>query len=232
MRLDKYIAHYTDLTRSQARTAIRRGRVKVDGIKCKEVAATLPPHNLVQLDDETVRSFGPRYFQLNKPAGFVCSTDDPVHPIALSLLKNEITLEGLHYAGRLDCDVTGLVLISDDGSWTHALSSPRKRCGKIYQVQTSADIPEFAVERFQQGMMLRGETRETLPAKLQIHSARAATVTLFEGRYHQVKRMFASIAAPVANLHRVSIGEILLDSGLKPGEYRALTEAEIASVTG
>src|SRR5690606_9855264 len=162
-----------------------------------------------------------------KPAGYVCATTDSDHPTVLDLIADRDS-EGLSIAGRLDIDTTGLVLLSDDGQWLHRVTSPRHRHPKVYEGQLQEPLNQETIDSFAAGIMLHGESRATLPAQIQSTGDRLAEVTIQEGRYHQVKRMFAACGNHVVALHRRQIGGIELDPDLQPGDYRELSEAEVA----
>ena len=171
---------------------------------------------------------GPRYFMLNKPQGYVCSTDDPDHPTILYFLDEPVAHK-LHAAGRLDIDTTGLVLMTDDGQWSHRITSPRHHCEKPIWWRWKA--------RWRKGPRSCSPKASSCITKRSHQTGVAGSyhptevrLTISEGRYHQVKRMFAAVGNHVVGLHRERIGDILLDESLAPGEYRPLTEAEIASV--
>ncbi len=225
MRLDRFVSQSSSLSRSQARGAIIRGRVAVDGIVSKEVSRKVAEADHVTLDDAPLQPNGPAYLMLHKPLGVVCATRDGEHPTVIDLLPDTLP-KGVHPAGRLDLDTTGLVLLSDDGQWTHRVTSPRRSCEKIYHVELAEPVAENAVQRFDAGIMLKGESSVTKPALLQIETPTSVRVTLTEGRYHQVKRMFAAIGNRVVALHRSQIGAVALDPDLQPGEYRQLTAQE------
>ena len=229
MRLDKYIAQTTDLSRALVKIALRNKRVMVNGELTKSASLVIGPDDIVQLDGNTLSSAGPRYFMLNKPAGYVCATSDNVHPTVLELL-DEPNRQVLHIAGRLDIDTTGLVLITDDGPWNHRVTSPRSECEKTYYATLLTDLVEDAEERLQAGLQLHHEKHLTKPAKLERVYSNEVRLTICEGKYHQVKRMFAALDNRVLELHRERIGDIVLDDALAVGEYRALTEAEINSI--
>lgn len=229
MRLDKYIASVTDLSRSEVKKALKVGLVTVDGGKVCDAGAKISSTMVVTLEGETLRPAGYRYFMLNKPEGYVCATKDRLNMTVLELL-DEDNIEQLHAAGRLDIDTTGLVLLTDDGQWSHRLTAPSSDCKKTYYVETVDPIDAAVVELFSQGVQLKNEKRPTLPAQLQLIHEQAARLTLSEGKYHQVKRMFAFTGNCVEHLHREQIGDIVLDDDLEPGEYRALTASEVASV--
>lgn len=229
MRLDRFICHATSLSRSQAQRAIRGGAVAVDGGVQRDPSFHLVANSQVTLDGKPIAIRGPRYFMLNKPAGYICATEDGAHPTVLDLLHEDAPA-GLHPAGRLDIDTTGLVLISDDGEWSHRVTSPRRECAKRYRVTLAEELGADVAERFAEGVLLKGEAKKTRPALLEIISPREVVLTIHEGKYHQVKRMFAAVGNHVTALHRLSIGAIDLDESLKAGEYRPLKEAEITSI--
>jgi 16S rRNA pseudouridine516 synthase len=227
IRLDRYLSKATAFSRSQAQRAIRAGRVTVDGAQVKQASAVVPLVAVVCLDEAAVAPPQPRYLMLHKPPGVVCATEDPSHRTAIDLLDLP-NPAGLHFAGRLDIDATGLVLISDDGQWSHRITAPAHHCEKRYRVGLEQSLDETQALRLQEGVLLRGEKRPTRPARLEIVGPRACLITISEGRYHQVKRMFAAIGNRVVSLHRESIGELSLDPALQAGEFRHLTAAEIA----
>lgn len=225
MRLDKFICDCTGLTRTQAGKSIRQGLVSINGELVKQAARQVSATDQVALDGEPLQLIGPRYIMLHKPAGYVCANDDPKHPIVFTLL-DEPLVERLHTVGRLDLDTTGLLLLTDDGQWSHRLTSPKHHVAKTYRVWTADPIPTEAIAQFATGVMLHGEKEPTKPAQLELVSANEALLTIHEGRYHQVKRMFAAIGNKVERLHRERIGELQLPSDLELGEYRALNQQE------
>ncbi|MDW8846924.1 16S rRNA pseudouridine(516) synthase RsuA [Erwinia sp. MMLR14_017] len=230
MRLDKFLSQQLEVSRAIALRELRARKVTVDGEVVREGAFKLKPENQVEYDGNPLHlQFGPRYFMLNKPQGYVCSTEDPDHPTVLFFLE-EPTAYKLHAAGRLDIDTTGLVLMTDDGQWSHRITSPRHHCEKTYLVTLESPVAEDTAEKFTAGVQLHNEKDLTKPARLEIISENQVRLTISEGRYHQVKRMFAAVGNHVVALHRERIGSIVLDEEMEPGEYRALTAEEIASV--
>ena len=233
MRLDKYLCESTELSRANARKCLHRGEVTCDGIVVNNSAFKVPDNCEVRLLGELVKARGLRYIMLNKPEDTLCSNVDEVYPSVLSLLDIPKACS-LHIAGRLDADTTGLVLITDDGQWSHRLTSPVKVCGKRYRVQLADPLPEDKtaelIERFASGIELKGEKALTRPALLEVLAPSEVLLTITEGKYHQVKRMFAAIGNKVMSLHREQVGVITLDSSLRPGEWRYLTQDEIDSV--
>ncbi len=229
MRLDKYLCHSTALTRSRAQGMIRGGQVTVNGKVVKDPSYKLPADAVVTWRDQAVQLTGHRYLMLNKPLGVVCATTDAQHKTVLDLLELE-NRKGLHVAGRLDIDTTGLVLISDDGDWSHRITSPKHKCDKTYRATLAEPVDESVVKRFAEGIELRHEKKKTRPAELEILSPTEVRLTIGEGKYHQVKRMFAALGNRVVALHRERIGALVLDPALEPGQWRELSDAEAEAV--
>ncbi|KAA5933572.1 MULTISPECIES: 16S rRNA pseudouridine(516) synthase RsuA [Pantoea] len=230
MRLDKFISQQLEISRAIAHREIRGQRVTVNGEVVRDTAFKLLPDHEVAYDGNVLQMLtGPRYFMLNKPQGYVCSTDDPDHPTILYFIEEPMSFK-LHAAGRLDIDTTGLVLLTDDGQWSHRITSPRHHCEKTYRVTLESPIGDDTAAQFIAGVQLHNEKSLTKPAQLEVITPTDVRLTLSEGRYHQVKRMFAAVGNRVIELHRERIGDIALDDDLEPGEYRALTEDEIASI--
>ena len=229
MRLDKYISSVTDMSRMQVKRALKSAEVTVNGVAVTDQRTMVQADDEVMFNGELLRAAKLRYFMLHKPEGYVCATKDKTNMTILELL-DEDNLEALHAAGRLDIDTTGLVLVTDDGQWSHRITAPKSDCKKTYYVETSEPIEQEVIATFREGIKLKGELRPTLPAELVLVHEQAARLTLCEGKYHQVKRMFAAVGNKVELLHRERIGNIVLDEDLEPGEYRELTEQEVASL--
>lgn len=230
MRLDKFISQQLGISRAISGREIRANRVTIDDEVIRDASFKLQPEHQVAFDGNPLaQQHGPRYFMLNKPQGYVCSTEDPDHPTVLYFLE-EPSAHKLHAAGRLDIDTTGLVLMTDDGKWSHRITSPRHHCEKTYYVTLNAPVADDTAEQFAAGIQLHNEKDLTKPAQLEVVTPTEVRLTISEGRYHQVKRMFAAVGNHVVGLHRERIGGIILDSELAEGEYRQLTAQEIASV--
>ena len=165
-----------------------------------------------------------RYLMMHKPAGTICSNIDEVYPSLFNFIDIENASE-LHIAGRLDADTTGLVLITDDGRWSFNITVPNKQCHKVYRVTLSRDISDDAHHKFKHGILLQGELQLTKPATLKVITPKEVILTITEGKFHQVKRMFATIGNRVVSLHREQIGHVSLD--IKEGLWRYLSEKEI-----
>lgn len=232
MRLDKYLADSTELTRSLAGKAIRQKRVLVNGELATSAAQKINENDSVCLDGETLSlNAGFRYFLLNKPQGYVCANSDSLHPLVFDLLTDEINKHLLHTVGRLDIDTTGLLLITDDGQFSHHLTSPRRHQVKVYRAWLAEDLIAEAEARLAEGMLLDDDPKPTLPATLTRINNREVLISIKEGRYHQVKRMFAALGNAVVRLHREQMGGLTLnEQNLASGQYRSLSTQEVATL--
>ncbi|HGJ5858650.1 MAG TPA: 16S rRNA pseudouridine(516) synthase RsuA [Arsenophonus nasoniae] len=230
MRLDKFLSQQLTISRGLVMRELRAGKVMVDNEIIKTGSYQITPEMIVSYDGVVLQHIiGPRYFMLNKPQGYVCSTVDSVNLTILSFI-DEPAITKLHIAGRLDIDTTGLVIITDDGKWTHKMISPKHHCEKTYLVTLAQPVSTELADKFLAGIWLKGEKLPTKPAKLSIVSLKQVRLTISEGRYHQVKRMFAAVGNHVCALHRERIGGIYLDPALRAGEYRSLTQEEIKTI--
>lgn len=230
MRLDRFLANLPHCSHRQARLLLASGRAMVNGKTVCDGIFEIRIFDRVELDGEILQAGKPaRFFMLNKPVGYVSATSDPQHPTVLDLLHEPDTDE-LHIAGRLDFNTTGLLIITNDGLWSRRLTQPQSLLGKTYRVQTENPIDPVCIDRFAQGLYFRYENLTTLPAELELLGSHQARLTLHEGRYHQVKRMFGHFNNKVIALHRERMGPLLLDPHLAPGQYRSLTPAEISQI--
>lgn len=229
MRLDKFLCESTDLTRSLARRVLSSGEVTVNGEVVDKGTYVVKEHDVVQWDGETLSPVGLRYLMLNKPAGYECVLKNSQYPSVMDLIDIE-KRDRLHTVGRLDVDTTGLILVTDDGQWTHRIISPKHQCDKVYLATLAEPLSDDAEQRFAEGILLDGETKPTLPAQVERVSPTLARLTIQEGKYHQVKRMFAALGNLVTALHRERIGPVALDTDLAPGESRFLTTDEVKAL--
>lgn len=232
MRLDKFVSHTSHLSRTESRRAIKSSAVQINGEVVSNPKRDVSDADSVTLEGESLSLPGALYLMLHKPAGYICASTDGEHPTVIDLLADLSIAETstLAIAGRLDKDTTGLLLLSNDGQWIHRVSSPRHEHPKTYIAELEREVSEADVVAFSEGILLRSETSPTRPAPLKALPQNRAEVILNEGRYHQVKRMFAATSNRVTALHRQRVGDIELDPGLAPGEYRRLTPAEVESV--
>ena len=229
MRLDKYISNATDLSRTDVKKLIKSGLVSIDDETAKSGSQKVSDDQEIAIEGSTIQLMTTRYFMMNKPAGVVSATKDHTNPTALDLIY-EHRNDQLQIAGRLDIDTTGLLLITDDGQWNHIVTSPRTDCKKIYAVELENAVNEDYHKKLEAGIALEGEKRRCLPATMQVIDDHHIQLSISEGKYHQVKRMITSLGNEVVSLHRLQIGGIALDPELEPGDYRPLTEEEIASI--
>ena len=229
MRLDKYISNATDLSRTDVKKLIKSGLVSIDDEAAKSGSQKVTDDQEIAIEGSTIQLMTTRYFMMNKPAGVVSATKDHTNPTALDLIY-EHRNDQLQIAGRLDIDTTGLLLITDDGQWNHIVTSPRTDCKKIYAVELENAVSEDYHKKLEAGIALEGEKRRCLPATMQVIDDHHIQLSISEGKYHQVKRMITSLGNEVVSLHRLQIGGIALDPELEPGDYRPLTEEEIASI--
>ncbi|MGL4711912.1 MAG: pseudouridine synthase [Shewanella sp.] len=232
MRLDKFLCKSTACDRDAARVTILSGSVTVNGARATDCAMQVHENNMVSLNGQRLLPRPSRYLMLHKPANTLCSNVDGAYPSLFHLLDTERAFD-LHIVGRLDADTTGLVLLTDDGRWSFNIISPQYQCEKVYRVQLRDPLDSEATAviatKFAAGLQLQGETALTLPAKLVQVNDKEVLLTLTEGKFHQVKRMFAAVGNKVLALHRTQIGAVTLDVSV--GEWRNLTLAEISSFT-
>ena len=225
-RLDKLIASQGKYSRREVKTLIARRRVTVDGVPAKAPEQKADADtNVIAIDGVPLTIKKHLYLLLNKPRGYVSSTEDNDGACVLELVPEELFRQGLFPAGRLDKDTTGMMVITDDGQMAHRILAPKKHVKKRYLVTLDVPPTQEMQARFAQGIeLVEGLTK---PAVLEIVGTNQALVTLTEGRYHQIKRMFGSCGALVTALHRVGMGDLDLPADLAEGQVRELTAAEL-----
>lgn len=234
IRLDKFLSEMGVGTRQEVKQYIRKGKVEVDGeiAKRPELKVDETKAN-VTLDGERIGYASYVYYMLNKPSGVVSATEDKREKTVIDLIKDK-KRKDLFPVGRLDKDTEGLLLITNDGDLAHRLLAPKKHVDKVYYAKIDGMVTEEDVKRFAEGIDIGAEEEEmTRPAKLDImKSAEESEIrlTIHEGKFHQVKRMFLAVGKEVTYLKRERMGTLCLDENLKPGEYRLLTEEEIENV--
>ena len=232
LRLDKYLADMGIGTRSEIKEWIRKGRVTLNDAVCtKPESKVTVGTDLVSFDNALVGYVKHQYIMLYKPAGVVSATNDNVSTTVLELIEDQ-KCKDLFPVGRLDKDTEGLLLITNDGELAHQLLSPKKHVDKVYFARVKGRVTEEDKDIFLQGVDIKDEEL-TMPATLTILSSDEISeveLTLHEGRFHQVKRMFEAVGKEVIYLKRLSMGSLKLDPDLKPGEYRELTVGELDSL--
>lgn len=224
-RLDRFISKNSDYSVKNVRLLLAQKRIIVDGLPAQSIQQIITKFTHVLLDGQCLNDQKPVYIMLNKPKGYVSATKDLKNPTVLDLIQHPQKDE-LHIAGRLDFNTTGLVLLSNDGTWTRQISLPETKLAKTYEVTLSKPLSEEYITAFQKGIYFAFEDITTQPAHLEFLSDYKARLTITEGKYHQVKRMFASLENKVLQLHRSSVGHLSLE-GLKPGQSRELTPEEL-----
>lgn len=233
IRLDKYISDHTELTRSQAKKAIRNGRVRVNGKSVTEGNDKVSFSDSVLLDDHAIRGGEFQYIMLNKPAGVVSATSDSRDATVLDCIRDRgfqgYAAKDLFPVGRLDKDTVGLLLLTNDGELAHRLLSPSRHVPKTYFVRLDERVTEEDVTRLAEGLDI-GEKHITRPARARRLSDTECLLTITEGKFHQVKRMFRCLGKRVLYLKRIEMGGLRLDESLAEGEWRPLTEEEVAGL--
>ena len=230
-RLDKMIASTGKWSRREAKDLIRQGRVLVNGAVARSAEEKTDPAAAVSVDGELLEYRRYTWIMLNKPAGYLSATEDGRGPTVLDLLPENLRRQGLFPVGRLDKDTEGLLLLTNEGGLAHDLLSPKRHVDKVYYTRVAGFLTQTDCKAFEAGMTV-GDLA-CLPAGLEILSAAAeseAYVTLHEGKFHQVKRMFQAIGHPVLYLKRISMGSLVLDEALAPGAFRALTAEEVSAL--
>jgi len=229
MRLDKFIAKSTDFSKQEVQQLILNHHITVNGVEISDCSIQVHENNIVKLRDERLIPRPFRYILLNKPTGTICSNIDEVYPSVMNRLKQDGLehVDQLHIAGRLDADTTGLILVTDDGRWTFDITRPTNDCRKVYRVGLSRPFKIELMSRFEEGIQLQGESALTLPATIVLINDKEVLLTISEGKFHQVKRMFAALGNRVVSLHREKIGDVTLD--VEEGKWRYLTPLEINS---
>ena len=227
MRVDRFLSNLPQFNRQQVRLLMIEKRIQVDGQVISDPRHEINAFSRIELDENILQAGKPaRYFMLHKPQGCVSATQDAEHPTVLDLL-NEPDKHDLHIAGRLDFNTSGLLLITNDGHWSRHVTQPQTKMPKVYYVETEQEITDAYISKFREGVYFAFEDLTTQPAGLELLGPFSARLSIVEGRYHQVKRMFGFFDNKVMRLHRESIGPLVLDSQLAPGEYRALSEQEV-----
>lgn len=226
MKIDRFLAKHEAMGGKTALRLLMDKRVTVDGRLITDKTHEVNRFSRIALDAKVIQEPARAlYLMLHKPVGYLSATMDDTHHTILDLIDDQ-DRDTLHIAGRLDRNSSGLVLLTNDGRWSKRLMAPDKKVPKVYLVETREPIAPEAVAAFAQGFYFHTEDLTTLPAELEILDDHHARLTLYEGRYHQVKRMFHRIHNRVISLHRESIGSIKLPENLKEGMWRSLTKME------
>lgn len=225
-RLDRVLARHLGISADDVRPMLAQRRIKVDGKFAESREQIVDGFSVIAVDDRIIQAQSARYLMVHKPRGVLSATRDPRHAVVSDLIPESA---GLHIAGRLDLHASGLLLLTNDGAWSRRLSSPASGVSKQYEVTLRDPLHAGYIAAFAEGMHFPFEDITTRPALLEILGERSARVTLQEGRYHQLKRMFGRFRNPVLAIHRSAVGSLRLDVNMQPGEWRELTSAEVAA---
>jgi 16S rRNA pseudouridine516 synthase len=233
IRLDAFLSHRGFGSRSQVREIIRKGRVTVAGVVCRGQGEHVADRPVCVDGELIVVGASEATLILNKPLGYACSHDAAEAPLLEELVPAEYRHLPMEPAGRLDRDTSGLLIVTSEGDLIHSLTNPRRHLEKRYRVGYRGRLSAHAVQRCAKGIELEGDPRPTLPARLELEAdgddgLQRATLHLHEGRYHQVRRMFAALGGEVVTLHRDRIGMLELPADLAPGSSRLLATDELA----
>ncbi len=230
-RLDKILSKHFQISRNDIKKLAKKKEITVNGQKTVNLDIKVDPQSdVIFFDGERVIYKDHIYIMLNKPKGVVSATEDSLLPTVVDLVPEDLFRSGLFPAGRLDKDTEGFVLITDDGDFAHRILSPKNHVEKTYIAVLERGVTEEEISLFASGVVLSDGTK-CLEAKVSNVAPRTARVIIHEGRYHQVKRMFASMGNHVLELKRIKIGHLSLDDSLMPGECRLITEEELMEVT-
>ena len=233
LRLDKALCHNFDVPRTYAAKLIKAGLVEVDGEVFTDPATKISINAQIVLDgNETNASdgFKKRVFMLNKPSGYVCADRDNNNPIVINIFSDIPKFTSMHCVGRLDIDTTGLILVTDDGDLNHKVTSPKMEVTKTYRATTKNKLVEKDIELFKKGLKHPEEKTRYKGALLEIIGDHEALVTVTEGRFHEVKRLFECVGNEVLELQRLYIGQLELDPQLDEGEYIQLDDPSLELV--
>ncbi len=230
MRLDKFVSDATGITRKDSKILIKKGLVTVNGETIKDAGANVSDSDELIVEGKRAEYKKFIYLMMNKPQGFISATDDKRQKTVLDLLPENFSRYDLFPAGRLDIDTEGFLLLTNDGQTAHNLLSPSKKVGKEYFARLEKPLSDKDALTIEQGVDIGGYV--TKPSRIDKKSDTECVITIVEGKFHQVKKMFEAVGNKVVYLKRVSFASLPLDPSLSPGEYRHLTAEEIDTIGG
>ena len=230
MRLEHLLMKHFDISRKQMKKLISSGEVLIDSVPATHVSNNVDPQiQVITVQGNQIEDNSQKYYLLNKPRGHITATTDSQLPTVIDLFKKE-NIEGLYPIGRLDRDTEGLLIITNNGPLGFRLLNPLQHIEKEYYVEVNGSLDDSCIQKFHDGIMFHDGTI-CKPAKLSIlessPSFSKSTVTISEGKFHQIKKMFLCVGVKVTFLKRIRFGEFVLDSSLAPGEYRPLNSSEL-----
>ena len=226
-RLDKVVSNYTSFSRREVKDLIKKKRIKVNDIFAARPEQKVDEEkDVIKIDEDILTIKKYVYIVMNKPKGYITATRDNNQETVIDLLDEDYLIYDIFPVGRLDKDTTGLLILTNDGTFSHEIVSPRKDHIKVYEADIDKDITDKMIKGFENGVKLEDGTL-CKSAKLEIIESRKAKVTITEGKYHQVKRMFEAFDSSVLELKRIQIGSFCLPDDIEEGDYRELTDEEI-----
>ncbi len=228
-RIDRFISQTLSVKRRDIKGMLAQGRVQVDNDIIRDADLRIHEFSRIVVDGDVLQNRVPVHVIMNKPVGVVSATKDDQHTTVVDLMDRPDKAQ-LHIVGRLDLNSSGLLLLTNDGRWSRQLSLPETKVSKVYRVTLKNPLSEDYVQAFAEGMYFPYENITTRPARLKIIDEYTAEVTLVEGKYHQIKRMFGRFRNPVLALHRLSVGNLTLDETLLSGQSRNLTVSELSEL--
>ena len=226
MRLDKYLSLALDISRTESKTLIKQKVVQVNDILCLDASKEVSQIDIVKYHNEVLNYHEKVYLLMNKPAGYICATVDK-DPTVMDIIPTAYYQKDLKIVGRLDKDTEGLLIITNDGSFIHEITSPKKHIAKKYYVEFSGKIDENAAKLVEAGLEFKNY--KALPSKLELIDEHHLIITIYEGKFHQVKEMISALGAEVTYLKRLSIGKLALGD-LEVGHVRYLTIDELSLI--
>ncbi len=229
MRLDKFLTNKDICSRKEARKFLKQNEILINGVKAKSVTDKLNENDEVTIDKYTFYVNEYKYFLFNKPEGVVCANADDIHETIFDIMAFEDYQTDLFTVGRLDLDTTGLLLVTNDGKFSHSLMSPKRHVDKTYHVICKDEISDSDLQALEEGVTIEYDY-ETMPAKTQRINSNEIYLTISEGKFHQVKRMLVAVNNEVVQLSRISIGNLTIPEDLSIGEYDAYTKETLESL--
>ncbi|MBE6769272.1 MAG: rRNA pseudouridine synthase [Ruminococcaceae bacterium] len=227
IRIDKMLSNVTNISRSEIKRFIKRGEVTVNGRVVKTADEKIDPESSeVKLKGQTIGYDEFVYIMLNKPKGILSASNDKSRKTVVDLVPDYMKRQKLFPVGRLDKDTTGLIIITNDGEYAHKIISPKNKTGKVYIARLDGELKEDLISEFKNGVVLADGTK-CRPANLEILESNVARLTLFDGKYHEVKRMFGVFGLGVNELHRQAIGKLILPETLKSGECILMSAKDV-----
>ncbi|HJW04340.1 MAG TPA: 16S rRNA pseudouridine(516) synthase [Azospira sp.] len=229
MELERLLHSQGFGTRKECRALVRNGWLEINGVVCEDPFLQVEPEGFeFTVDDEPWRYREKAYVLMHKPAGYECSQAPKHHPSVYSLLPEQLRNRGLQSVGRLDEDTTGLLLLTDDGQFIHALSSPKRKVAKVYEATLRHPMAQEQLQTLLNGVLLHGDTAPVRTTACELLSPTLLRLTITEGKYHQVKRMVAACSNRVESLRRIAVGGLSLPENLAPGSWIWLDEDDLA----